>query len=75
MNRPPENWAMVFKSTSEYEVDVVKAMLADNNVVAESINNHDHSIDALNLAREIGLYVHKSELEKALEIIKEAEIE
>lgn len=75
MNQPPENWALVFRSTSEYEVDIVKAMLADNSVMSEMINSHDHAFESLNVNKEIGLYVHKSELEKAAKIIKDLERE
>ena len=73
MNQPPENWVVVFKSTSEYEVNIVKAMLADHNIVAESISEADHMIDALNLNRETALYVHKNELEAATKVIKNSE--
>lgn len=75
MNQPPENWVLVFRSTSEYEVDIVKAMLADNSITAEMINTHDHSFDAINVAQEIGLYVHKQDLDKAVRVIKQSEIE
>lgn len=75
MNQPPDNWVLVFRSTSEYEVDIVKAMLADNSVMAEMINSHDHILDSLNVNKEIGLYVHKSELDKAAKIIKDSEVE
>ena len=75
MNQPPENWVIVYKSTSEYEIDVVKAMLADHSITAEYLNNHDHAIGALTYSKEIALYVHKTELDKATQIIKNAEIE
>ncbi|MEZ4721238.1 MAG: DUF2007 domain-containing protein [Flavobacteriales bacterium] len=75
MNQPPDNWVIVFRSTSEYEVDIVKAMLADNSIMSETINSHDHTFDSLNVAREIGLYVHKNDLEKAIRVIKDSEIE
>lgn len=75
MNQPPENWTLVFRSTSEYEVDIVKAMLADNNIMSEMINSHDHALESLNMIKEIGLYVHKSELDKAAKIIKDSDRE
>lgn len=75
MNQPPDNWVIVFRSTSEFEVDVVKAMLADNNITSEMINSHDHSFEGANLTMEVGLYVHKNDLEKAQKIIKASEIE
>jgi len=74
MNQPPENWVLVFRSVSEYEIDIVKAMLADNNVTGEIINTHDHMIDAINMSKEVGLYVHKNDLELATRLIKESEI-
>lgn len=75
MNQPPENWVLVFRSTSEYEVDIVKAMLADNNVTSELINSHDHALDSLNHNKEIGLYVHKTDLDRAAKLIKDSEVE
>ena len=50
-------------------------MLADNDVVSEMINSHDHSFEVLNSTLEIGLYVHKNDLERAARIIKSAGIE
>ena len=73
MNQPPDNWIVVFKSASEYEVNIVKAMLADNDIMAEMLSDADHSIDALNINREAALYVHKQDLEAATHIIKETE--
>ena len=75
MNQPPENWVIVFRSTSEFEVDVVKAMLADNNVTSEMINTHDHTFEGSNINMEIGLYVHKNDLDLAQKIIKASDIE
>ena len=75
MNQPPEGWTLVFRSTSEFEVDVVKAMLADNNILSEMINSHDHSFEGNNLSLEIGLYVPKDQLEAAQKIIKASEVE
>jgi type III secretory pathway lipoprotein EscJ len=73
MNQPPENWILVFKSPSEYEVNIVKAMLADHDIVAEMISDADHSIDALNINREAALYVHKQDLDAATRILKQSE--
>ena len=57
------------------EIEKIKAMLADNDVVSEMINSHDHSFEVLNSTLEIGLYVHKNDLERAARIIKSAGIE
>ena len=73
MNQPPDNWVVVFKSFSEYEVNIVKAMLADNDITAESISEADHMIDALNVNREAALYVHKDDLDRATRILKSSE--
>ncbi|MEQ9188474.1 MAG: DUF2007 domain-containing protein [Cryomorphaceae bacterium] len=73
MNQPPENWILVFKSTSEYEVNIVKAMLADNDITAEMISEADHAMDSLNFNREAALYVHKQDLDSAARIIKESD--
>ena len=73
MNQPPDNWVLVFKSFSEYEVNIVKAMLADNDIMAEMISESDHAIDALNMNREAALYVHKQDLDAATRIIKHSE--
>ncbi len=75
MNQPPDDWVIVFRSTSEFEVDVVKAMLADSGINAEMINSHDHTFEGSNLTKEIGLYVHKNDLESAQKVIKAADVE
>lgn len=53
----------------------MKALLADNNITSEVINTHDHMLDAINISREVGLYVHQTDFEQATRIIKEAEVE
>lgn len=75
MNQPPEHWVLVFKSDSKYKIDIVKALLSDNSITSEEINSHDHMIDALNLMREIGLYVHQSDMDLARVIIKSSNVE
>lgn len=75
MNQPPENWVVAFQAATEYEADVVKALLADNDITSEMISVHDHMLDAINLSKGVGLYVHKDDLQRATEIINAAEIE
>lgn len=70
MNHQAKNWVPIFKSFSESEVNIVKALLADNDIMAEAISSADHSIDSLNLNEPSTLYVHEQDLEAAQEIIQ-----
>ncbi|MBT3648390.1 MAG: hypothetical protein HN542_09145 [Flavobacteriales bacterium] len=75
MNQPPEHWVLIYKSDSKYKIDLVKALLSDNSITSEEINSHDHMFDALNVMREIGLYIHQSDMDLAHVIIKSANVE
>ena len=73
MNQAPENWVLVFKSTSEYRVDIRRAIMDENKIESQIINTHDHTFDTLNVTKEIGLYVHNKDVEKAAGLIKQSE--
>ncbi|MCO4805133.1 DUF2007 domain-containing protein [Salibacteraceae bacterium] len=75
MNQAPENWVLVYKSTSEYRVDIVHALMDENKIESQIINTHDHTFDTLNVTKEVGLYVHKNDVEKASSLIKQSESE
>lgn len=75
MDQPAENWVLVLKSASEYELSIVQAMLSDNGIKAEMISHQDHVFNALTQNQESALYVHKSDLEEAAKIIKASERE
>ena len=75
MNQPADNWVLVFKSTSEYELSIVQAMLSEKAIKSEMISSQDHVISALTQNQESALYVHKGDLEYATRIIKASERE
>jgi hypothetical protein len=47
----------------------------ENEIESQIINTHDHTFDTLNVTKEIGLYVHKNDVEKAASLIKQSESE
>lgn len=73
MDQPAENWVVVFKSASEYELSIVQAMLSENDIKAEMVSHQDHVFNALTQNQESALYVHKGQLEEASRIIKASE--
>ncbi len=73
MDQPAENWVVVFKSASEYELSIVQAMLSENDIKAEMVSHQDHVFNALTQNQESALYVHKGQLEEATRIIKASE--
>lgn len=75
MNQPADNWVIVFKSTSEYELTIVQAMLLENGITSEMISHQDHVFNALTQNQESALYVHKDQLDEATRIIKASEHE
>ncbi|MFW5792838.1 MAG: putative signal transducing protein [Bacteroidota bacterium] len=60
-----ENWEKVYTSAIEHRVEIVKAVLKDNEIDAVSINKKDRSY----LFGEIELYVHADHVIKAMSII------
>lgn len=70
MNQSADNLVLVFKSTSEYELSIVQAMLSEKTFKSEMISSQDHVINVLTQNQESALYVHKDDLEDTTRIIK-----
>ena len=51
------------------------ALMDENKIESQIINTHDHTFDTLNVTKEVGLYVHKNDVEKASSLIKQSESE
>ncbi|MCF8301643.1 MAG: DUF2007 domain-containing protein [Bacteroidales bacterium] len=65
------NWTKVYTSTQQYKVELIKGLLAENNIESVSVNKQDSAY----LFGEIELYVHVEHAFKANQIIKQAERE
>lgn len=70
MNQPPDNWKPVFRSTSDAEVSIVRAYLADNGIESEPLSSHDSVLPVLNDGSETVLYVHRDNEPAARDLIQ-----
>ena len=61
-----KNWINIFSSANPIEVEIIKQMLAENNIVAVVLSKQDSSY---NMFGTIDLYVTENEQEIALHLI------
>ena len=61
-----KNWVNIFSSTNPIEVEIIKQMLTENNIVAVVLNKQDSSY---NMFGAIDLYVTENEQEIALQLM------
>ena len=61
-----KNWAKIFSSTNPIEVEIIKQMLTENNIVAVVLNKQDSSY---NMFGAIDLYVTENKQKIALQLI------
>jgi hypothetical protein len=62
-----DNWKMVFSSNSAFEIELLVAVLKENQIESVVINKKD----SMYLIGSIELYVDQSQAERALELVKE----
>lgn len=60
-----ENWGKIYTASKMFEIEIIKGLLAENNIESVELSTKDSSF----LFGSIDLYVHKNDLEKASEII------
>ncbi len=60
-----EDWVKVYSSNKNYDIRLVKGMLAENDIESQEISKKDSSF----LIGGIDLYVHPEDEKKAREII------
>lgn len=65
------NWTKVYTSAQQYKVELIKGLLAENNIESVSVNKQDSAY----LFGEVELYVHVENAFKANQIIKETDSE
>lgn len=65
-----KDWIMVYTMKKEYNADILKEILEDNNINCVMINKNDSSYIPIG---DIEVYVHKDNEERAKELIKEYE--
>ena len=61
------NWIRIFSSKQEYQVELLKGMLKENNIIAVSLNKKDSSYLAFG---DIELFVDKKNALQAKNLIK-----
>ena len=61
-----KNWINIFSSDNPIEVEIIKQMLAENNIIAVVISKQDSSY---NMFGTIDLYVTENEQEITLQLI------
>ncbi|MBS4014571.1 MAG: DUF2007 domain-containing protein [Bacteroidetes bacterium] len=65
-----DNWEKVYTSTFEHKVEIVKAVLENNDIESIILNKKD----SFYLMGEIELYVSKDDVIRAITIIEKEEI-
>jgi hypothetical protein len=65
-----QNWSKIYGSNKTYEVEIMKKILADNNIKSVIINKQDSSF----IIGSIELYVNDKDVSKAKQIIDETNI-
>lgn len=63
-----KDWKKVFGSDHSFEAEIVKGMLLENGIQAVLVNKQSSSIQSLPGQAE--LYVHESQEQQALELVK-----
>tara|TARA_B100000902_G_C27286763_1_gene904881 strand:- start:1790 stop:1999 length:210 start_codon:yes stop_codon:yes gene_type:complete len=61
-----KNWINIFSSANPIEVEIIKQMLAENNIISVVINKQDSSY---NMFGTIDLYVTENEQKITLQLI------
>ena len=61
-----KNWINIFSSANPIEVEIIKQMLVENNIVAVVLSKQDSSY---NMFGTIDLYVNENEQEITLQLI------
>ena len=61
-----ENWEKIYTASKMFEIEMIKGLLAENNIESVELSKKDSSF----LIGSIDLFVHKDDFEKASEIIR-----
>lgn len=61
-----ENWEKVYSAAKMFEIEIIKGLLAENDIESVELSKKDSSF----LIGSIDLYVHKDDVDKASEIIR-----
>jgi len=62
-----QDFVLVFRTSDRFQVEIAKEILEDNDVNCVVLNRQDSAIPSIG---EIEIYVHKNDLELALDILK-----
>ena len=69
-NQPPEeadeHWETIYSSPLLYQVEILRALLEEEEIPAVIINKKDSSYQSFG---EIELYVHRNDILKAMQIV------
>lgn len=63
-----KDWVVVFETTMDFQAEIAKEVLENNEINAVILNQHDSSYTTFG---PIEVYVHKDNQEKAIELLKE----
>lgn len=69
--RLDDHWEMIFSSSKRYQVEIMKAILQDENIPAVIVNKQDSAYIVIG---EIELYVRSEDILKAKQIINRSQI-
>ena len=61
-----DQWELIFSSTAPYQAEIARSLLSENDIVSVIVNKQDSSYLTFG---EIELYVKRSEILKAKQII------
>jgi len=61
-----KNWVRIFTSTNYYQSEIVKQMLAENQITSVLLNKQDSSHRNFG---NIDVYIHQEDFSRAIEII------
>lgn len=67
-----KDWSVVYKTTNQFEVDIIQGMLRENGIESVIIDQKDSAYMSFGAA---SLFVHNDNLAKAQELIAQAEKE
>ncbi len=65
-----KNWVKIYSCTTQFNAEMLKGLLAENDIDCVLINKRDSSYGTFG---EIELYTHRDEAMKALHVIKSTE--
>jgi hypothetical protein len=65
-----EQWEMIFSSPRLYQVEIMKSVLEDENILCVIVNKQDSAYIVIG---EIELYVHSEDILKAKQIINRSQ--